>query len=541
MATDTALKIVFEKIENQPGDAIHLVELGELVCMSPRTLAEQIKRNKIRASLSGNRYCVDKQEARRLAEKNISKIRGWNRLVDICRQSAIHRNIGESICRQHEIPCELDLNGHMRVPPDGEDYIAKWVSDKELKKDWVRKTDFAKSIEEHPTLVDTVCRKLDLLIDHDMSGMVILSPAAQQGFLEWRERRDLHRNGVMERNGKTYYSLVKTAEDAAMYFAEPGKDGFEKVAKTYYRRFSFWIQEGLPYETLKGKKYFSEEVYKELVDDLSVAEAARVAGVCKTTIKSWIRSEALSARRSVAKRRSLSKEQFTAVLKNKYENSPVLKKKTVVPAKILPDLNEWADRIQLRGPEGVIRALKESTGLSDAELSPLRSGCGVVPRSVKKMFDEWCIRRECGMEMEIHPDHQGYSSSQIHATCRQILNKKMVAGRSGLIELIAVFSGAEEECVERWLFDSEYKGFMNFDLGELLKKIVEHQGATVYADHLEFCLNDLLIHPHARDFGVVTTVIDHKTIRVQWKNLGVVHMAHAAGAPVEQRVVAVAR
>jgi predicted site-specific integrase-resolvase len=541
MARITTLEHAVKAISTYPEDRINLVDLGELINMSPRTLAEQIKRKKIKAALSGNRYHVEKAEALRLAEQNESKIRGWNRLVDVCKQTGIHRNIGESICRQYTIPCALDLNGHMRVPREGEKQIKAWVSDKKRKKDWVRKTEFAKSIGEHPTLIDTVCRKLNLPIDHDMSGLVILSPEAQAGFMEWRERRDLHRNGVIESGGKKYYSLAKTAEDAARYFAEEGKPDFEKVAKTYYRRFSFWIQEGLPYKTLKGKKYFTNTVYKELIDDLSVAEAARVAGVCKTTIKSWIRSGSLTTKRGVAKRRSLSKKQFTLALKEKYERSPVLKKKDRIPVKILPELDEWADRIKLRGREGVIKALKEATGLSDAELYPLQSGCGIVPRLVKMTYDEWCIKRECGMQVEIHPDYQGYSSSRIHELAGDILEQRLVADKNVFCGMIAVYTGADVDAAEKWLFDSEYEGFMNFDLGELLRKLIEHQGARVYADHLEFAINDLLIHPHSRDYGVVSQVLDHKTIRVEWKNLGAVTMAHCAGASVEQYQVAMAR
>ncbi|MFT5499595.1 MAG: AraC-like DNA-binding protein [Kiritimatiellia bacterium] len=530
--TDTSLEQICAQIRALPEEHLNLSTLGEFVAMSPRTLAEQVKRNKIRATLFSNRYRVDKEEACLLATGNYCKIRGWNRLVDICKAVGIHRNIGESICRQCELPCELDLNGHMRVPPEAELHIKTWVDEKMQRQDWVRKTDFAKSIGEHPTLIDTVCRKIGLSIDHDMSGLVVLSPEAQAGFLEWRERRDMHRQGVIEQGARTFYSLAKAAEDAARFFAAPGTAEFDKMAKTYYRRFSFWIQEGLPYRTIKGKKYFTTTIYKDLVDDLSVAEAARVAGVCKTTIKSWIRSGCMKTHSGVAKRRSLSKEQFVQVLRAKYLESPVLRKKEFIPVKVLPSLLEWAETLDLRGEESVLKALSEAMKIPERDLEPLASGCGLISRQVKAKLDEWSLLRESGMMIDVHPEYQGMRASKARAMVDEMLRKNYVPGEGHVIAFLSVFTGAEHKTVQSWLQVENGDSFLKVEVSELLEQIMNQKGARFYSGTDHYQIGDFLVHPHTQDYGTVTGSIDAKRILVDWKHMGELQMVHAP-APVE--------
>jgi hypothetical protein len=532
--TDVSLDVICAQIRGLPDDYLNLSILGEFVAMSPRTLAEQVKRNKIRATLFANRYRVDKDEACRLAGANFCKIKGWKRLVDICKAVGIHRNIGESICRQCELPCELDLNGHMRVPGEAELHIKTWIDEKMQRQDWVRKTEFAKSIGEHPTLIDTVCRKIGLAIDHDMSGLVVLSPEAQQGFLEWRERRDMHRQGVIEQGGKTFYSLAKAADDAACFFAAPGSPDFDKMTKTYYRRFSFWIQEGLPYRTIKGKKYFTTSIYNDLVDDLSVAEASRVAGVCKTTIKSWIRSGCIETHSGVAKRRSLSKKQFVEVLRTKYRESPVLRKKPFIPVKVLPSLMEWAERLDLRGEESVIKALAGAMKIPERELESLRSGCGLISRKVKVKLDEWTLLRESGMLIDVHPEFQGMRASKARAMVDEILAKNYVPVEAHVIAFLSVFTGAECRTVETWLHVDNADSFLKVEVSELLEQIISHQGARFYSGTDHFTVGDFLVHPHTQDYGVVKGCIDSKRILVEWKSMGELHMVHtprAVGVP----------
>jgi hypothetical protein len=414
----------------------------------------------------------------------------------------------------------------MRVPLEAELHIRTWVDEKMQRQDWVRKTDFAKAIGEHPTLIDTVCRKIGLAIDHDMSGLVVLSPEAQQGFLEWRERRDMHRQGVIEQGDGTFYSLAKAADDAARFFAAPGSQDFDKMAKTYYRRFSFWIQEGLPFQTIKGKKYFTTSIYNDLVDDLSVAEASRVAGVCKTTIKSWIRSGCMETHSGVAKRRSLSKKQFVEVLRTKYRESPVLRKKPLIPVKVLPSLMEWAEHLDLRGEESVIKALAEAMKIPERELEPLRSGCGLIPRKVKAKLDEWTLLRESGMMIDVHPEFQGMRVSKARAMVDEILAKNYVPVEAHIIAFLSVFTGAERRTVETWLHVDNADSFLKVEVSELLEQIINHRGGRFYSDTDHYTAGEFLVHPHTQDYGVVKGCIGSKRILVEWKSMGELQMVH---------------
>ena len=236
----------------------------------------------------------------------------------------------------------------------------------------------------------------------------------------------------------------------------------------------------------------------------------------------------------VAKRRSLSKRQFVEVLRAKYRESPVLRKKPFIPVKVLPSLMEWAESLDLRGEESVIKALAEALKIPERELEPLRSGCGLISRTVKAKLDEWTLLRESGIMIDVHPEFQGMRASKARAMVDEILANKYVPAEADVIAFLSIFTGAECRTVEAWLHEDNADSFLKVEVSELLEQIISHRDARFYADTDHFAVGDFLVHPHTQDYGVVTGCIGSKRILVEWKGMGELQMVHtppAVGMP----------
>ncbi|MEM7383390.1 MAG: hypothetical protein AAF514_00465 [Verrucomicrobiota bacterium] len=520
------LKETLGKIDAFPGEELPLSVVGPLIAMLPSTLAGQIKIDKIEAVLKNRRYFITKEHARTLVRTNLSKILGWERLVDICKQVGIHRNIGESICRKYDLPCEIDLCGHMRIPPEARERIEAEMQGKRDKKHWVRKVDFAESLNEHPTLVDTVCRKATEEIDLDVHGFVILSPTAQQAFLDWRARRDSRKKAVLEVGGQRYYSLLKTAKDSAAFFVSPSNRAtFNKITETYQKRFNYWIRTGLEFRSIDDKRYFHEDVYRQLVDDLTITEAARCGGVAASTIKSWVANGSLSARRTIARRKSLSKEEFVRVLGEKFEHSPVLRSRNEVPVKVLSEIQDLVTSLAFRGPEALLGCLKEVTGISRDALQPLALGSGTVPRVVKDLLDDWTAQIDAGRQpSQIPKDFRGVDAERVRNLTTSLLEGKWSGRRPELENLLSLGTGLGQQVVRSLVSGGQSDPYYSIEVAELLE-FMHKTEPLPYLPEKPYEIGDVLIHPHGGDFGVVTEKASDRQISVCWRKLGPATMA----------------
>ena len=512
------VRAVLGEIDRSEQTAVDLTRMSKWVQVSPATLAKQIRRGEIKASRDGRRYLIGKSEAKRIVVGNRSMLMGWKRLVDVTSELGFHRNIGESVCRKLGLEKELDMNGHCRISPDAEARLRAWHGDKQKHAGWKRKTDCARELELDPRVVDNLCRKLKLEIDHDIHGYVVLSEGACSAVEEWKMRRDRRRMKVRSVKGQEWYSLRKTAEDSASDLMHPSSPEYDHLVETYYRRFLLWMRNGLPYEVFDGVRYFSKDVHDRLVDDLCVMEAARLGGVGVSTVKGWLSKGLVSSSDYFKCRRSISRRDYTQFLRKQYAESPRLKKKQKVPVRIIEDLDVVMERTNLAGIDMLIAAIERETGIPERELEPLRYRNGFVHRAVKNTLDKWVLLAEQGERVKV-----GFSEKSNEPVGGNGDN----AQRKLLLRLVSTFLQKEADEV----YDLIYEKFeqMPMALKALVDLIKEHSDARVYNPERGYEVGNLLVHPSGGDYGFVTNIEGPRTIQVAWElEFGSITMAQNA-------------
>ena len=511
--------ILERELESSPLEWMDLATMSGWVGLSPSTLAKQIRRGKIDARRQGKPYLVSKAEVQHVMTKNRPLLEGWSRLVDVTASLNFHRNIGESVCRKAGWTLDLDMNGHCRISPEAEASLRSWYAAKSERSHWIRKTQFAAEIDVDPRVVDNLCRKMGLEIDHDIHGFVILSDQATQAVLDWKERRAARRLKTRDVDGVTWYSLRKTAEDAAAGIVHPRSPDYPRLVETYYRRFLLWMRNGLTYETWSDVRYFSQDVHDRLVDDLCVMEAATIGGVGVSTVKGWLSKNVLKSSNYFECRRSISRQEYVGLLRRFYSQSARLKKREQVPVKILDDLSLTIQKLGLQCVEDFIHEIEKETGIPAKELDALRYEQGFVHRSVKNTIDKWVLLAEQGTPVSLVA--AGGPVEVVATTSADNEQRKRV------LHLVATFLGKELDVAYDLVFAD---GTLTDVEPDRIKKLVDliqaHPEATVYDPSRTYEAGAFLVHPSGGDYGLVVGVPNPRTIQVNWScELGTITMA----------------
>ena len=439
----------------------------------------------------------------------------WRRLVDVCRQLGIHRNLGESLCRRADLPVEKDFSDDYRISPKAANYLTSCVAEQEKRDDWILLQDFASELELPANIVDGGMRKLGLTFAHNFSGQVVFPQETRRNLLQWRDDVAERKSPIRVSKGKRLFKLRRTAEESAAFFAALGTVEHAAKVEALCARYRFWIQRGLESVRMGRTHYFDEKTHEVLLNEISTSEAARLAGVAKTTIKDWARKKWLPIVKVAPTRRSYSRSGLIELLRKRFRNEGKMKKRTHVPVRLLPPSKELAK--ELRTTEKVLtRVLRLAGGASAEDLMAIQNGQGSIRREIWETVDQWRIDLAAGRR----PSCAGHS----HAA--SIPNSE-ASNAEGLAEVLAFLSGAPLEQFERLVGPRFTKTLTPIEIVEICKLISLHRGQLrVYTPSGHFEVGDLLLDPEAHDFGAVESIIDGTAMDVQWVRREKLRMVH---------------
>jgi hypothetical protein len=488
--------------------------------LGPQTLKRQAKRGTFRiVSDSNGKASVSKPEALRLAERNRSRLLGWSRLVDVCKELGLHRNIGESVCKAAGEPPSLDLCGHHRISPGNESRLRERSEEWSSRAHWVRKVDFAASVNEDPRLVDVVVRKLMQPIDRDPQGFSILSPAACQAFNNWRAERDARRLPVYEHQNQSYYAVSTVAADAAANMTTPDSPACGRLAERYYRRMLFWISSGsLKAHHLLGKHYLAEMERQAVLDDLPLTEASRCAGVAVSTIKGWVAKGQLQAKRQLGNRRSLSRTHFYHFVKRQYQVSPKLRKRKSVPLWVMGPLQQHAESLGLKSVDSLVKALCTEGPFPTTLRDTIVRGTGEVPMQSWHLLNKWLDTAARGEMPKVLDFYQSMSASEVLTLIDTLAEREVYPDREALLDCCCKLDRTDLKRFQHKLsssvatFSGVIPTFLNMASHRTMLKL--------YAPSQHFAIGDMIMHLDARDFGTVMDVSNQGFMTVDWRSSG---------------------
>ena len=449
-----------------------------------------------------------------LLRKRRDAMKHWPRLVDVCRELTIHRNLGESLCRKADVAVEKDFSDDYRIPPSAVKYLRKCVGEQEKRKDWLLLQDFASELGLPPNVVDGGMRKLGLRFDHNFSGQVIFPEKTREELLKWRGRIADRRRPVLQHNGQQLFKLRCTAEHSATFFASAGTPEHAAKVEALCARYRFWIQRGLRSVRMGRTHYFDLATHQLLLDEISTSEASTLAGVAKTTIKDWARKGWLPCIEIAPTRRSYSRSGLLKLLRKRFREEGKMRKRPVVPVRLLPPLEDLTRELHIENQTVFFHILQLAAGAGRADCELIREGHGMLARSIWETIEGWREdvaagrRPSCSGSPKIAPDADE-------------------AAVSALPDVLAFLSGVSREKFEAVVGDRFTKSLTPLEVHGICRLISQHQGRLcVYTTMGHFSVGDLLIDPDAHDFGAVMEMVNGSAMEVDWVRRGKLRMVH---------------
>lgn len=449
-----------------------------------------------------------------LLRKRRDSMKHWPRLVDVCRDLGIHRNLGESLCRRANMAVEKDFSDDYRVPPSAVKHLRGCVNAQAKRKDWIALQDFANELGLPPNVVDGGMRKLGLQFDHNFSGQVVFPEKTRRELLKWRESIAERRRPVLRHQGEKLFKLRCTAERSATFFASAGTPEHAAKVEALCARYRFWIQRGLPSRRMGRTHYFDQATHELLLDEISTSEASGVAGVAKTTIKDWARKGWLACIEIAPTRRSYSRSGLLALLRKRFREEGKMRRRPVVPVQMLPSLGVLCEELQIRNSEVFCHILQLAAGASREDCVSLQQGHGMVARSIWETIEGWRADVAEGRR----------------PSCRGSENVAPDAGEESLAALpdvLAFLSGVSKDRFESVLGSRFTKSLTPLEVSGICSLISRHHGRLcVYNTSGHFFVGDLLIDPDAVDFGAVREMVNGSAMEVDWVRRGRLRMVN---------------
>lgn len=519
-STADAFALAVHGISEWSDDILPLNQAAKLLGVGAQTLKRQAKRGTFRlVQNADDQPGVSKPEALKLAERNRSRLLGWSRLVDVCKELSLHRNIGESVCKAAGEPPSLDLCGHHRISSENEQRLRERSQEWQSRASWVRKVDFAQSVNEDPRLVDVVVRKLNQPIDRDPQGFAILSQEACQAFNAWRERRDARRMPVYEFESQPYYAVDAVAVDAASNMTTQDSPACKQLAERYYRRVLFWISSGsLKARHLLGKHYLAAPERQAVLDDLPLTEASRCAGVAVSTIKEWVAKGKLEATRHLGNRRSLSRSQFYRFVTQQYRESPKLRKRPCVPLWVLGQLHEHAETLGLKGVESLSKALCQEGPFQSSLEDTIAEGTGSVPIQAWHLLNQWLDSVAEGEIPKALGHYQSMPASRVLTLIDVLAAREAFPDREVLLDCCSTLDRTDRARFKSKLLNSGT--LFSGAIPTFLHMASHRDRLKLYLPGERFAVGDMIMHLEAYDFGIVTDLSEQGTMTVDWRSSG---------------------
>ncbi|MGK0186670.1 MAG: hypothetical protein ACI9R3_002453 [Verrucomicrobiales bacterium] len=441
-------------------------------------------------------------------------MKSWPRLVDVCRDLGIHRNLGESLCRRSDIAVEKDFSDDYRIPPEAVTHLKGCVIDQDKRKGWILLQDFANELGLPPNVVDGGMRKLNLEFAHNFSGQVIFPDSTRDELLNWRERIADRRRPVLRHNGEELFKLRCTAERSGTFFAADGTPEHSAKVEALCARYRFWIQRGLQSTRMGRTHYFNQATHDLLLDEISTSEASNLAGVAKTTIKDWARKGWLPCIVIAPTRRSYSRSGLLALLRTRFRDEGKMRKRPVVPVRLLPVVSDLLEELGIENASVFFHILQLAAGASQQDCDVIREGHGMVSRSTWETIENW--------RQDIAAGRRPHCSGSV-----EIVAEAEEGAVAALPNVLAFLSGVSKERFESVVGDRFAKSLTPLEVHGICQLISHHKGRLcVYNTNGKFGVGDLLIDPDAYDFGAVQEMINGSAMDVDWVRRGRLRMVH---------------
>lgn len=494
------------------GDGVTLCEAARSLGVSNGLVRKWLETGRLHGEKM-HQWSIPANEIEILNQRR-NAMKDWPRLVDVCRDLGIHRNLGESLCRRSDIAVEKDFSDDYRIPPSAVKYLNDCVSAQEKRKDWILLQDFANELKLPPNVVDGGMRKLGLEFSHNFSGQVIFPEATRLELLNWRERIADRRRPVLQQDGKALFKLRCTAERSATFFAAEGTADHAAKVEALCARYRFWIQRGLPSTRMGRTHYFDQATHDLLLDEISTSEASNLAGVAKTTIKDWARKGWLPCIEIAPTRRSYSRAGLLALLRKRFREEGKMRKRPVVPVRLLPAVNDLSQELGMENVGVFFHILQLAAGASQQDCEVIREGQGMVSRTTWETIENWRQDIAAGRR----PSCSGTA---------EIVAEADEGAISALPNVLAFLSGVSKDRFESVVGDRFAKSLTPLEVHGICKLISHHEGRLcVYHTAGKFGVGDLLIDPDAYDFGSVQEMINGSAMDVDWVRRGKLRMVH---------------
>ena len=487
--------------------SLTLSEAADRLGVSEKLIRKWIKTGRLQGT-KDHRWAIPEEPILALNERQ-AEMRHWPRLVDVSRELEIHRNHGESLCRRAGLPIEKDFSDDYRIPPKAVAYLRSRVVEQHERQDWISLRAFARELELPANVLDGGLRKLGLEFAHNLSGQVIFPVETCRKLRDWRAAVAEGKRPVLVDGGERLFKLRRTAEESAAFFAAPGSQDHTAKVRTLTARYRFWIQRGLPSVRMGRTNYFTEEVHRILLDEISLSEAAKFANVARNTIKGWAQRKWLPTLEVAPTRRSYSRSGLITLLRRRFRTEGKLRARTHVPVRLLSPVSELTDELGTNETT-LSRILRLVGGATPNDLETLAVGQGSISRGIWLTLEQW---------RDDLAEGKRPSWSGIQSAPESIAPGLLLA--ENLPEVLTFFSEVPREQLEK-LFPRRFaENFTRLEMMDLFRQVCRHQGRLrVYDPPGNFEVGELLLDRYAHDVGTVSQLVDGATMEVDWVRRG---------------------
>lgn len=301
--------------------------------------ADQLKANiPWKPSHHGARAATISQSAAERALREFLPITlKWRKAVDVARDNGLHRNQVERIIRFFGDRSMLlyARDQKLYVSHAGE----RLVKQKRKELDGFGDRKFIPQVAlEYKLPINCVTAYFSnrrIKIERDPLGRARLTHEQASEFAEWRElvsKRKSHAD--IDINGERYRSIIRVAREKAALLHPPKSVGFREAAQREEHVLRLFTQRsGTSVPTALGT-YLPARISTNFILSLTLKQAARIANVSETTIKSWRAKDQRLLAPEVPGRRTIgvSLLGLRAKIEEKYQSEPKLKKGGVIPS-----------------------------------------------------------------------------------------------------------------------------------------------------------------------------------------------------------------
>lgn len=250
------LEKCFQEVRDYPEVLMPLSTVCRILGMKRGTMIRKLRDKEVASVNDGYRYYISKKEVFRLIRANSSALLGWITLRDFCKEHHISSKTVRHIIAYNKFERAKDLCRMVRLPPE------------------------------------TVIKLEELLPSYISTDM-------------------------MEKDGKTYYSLIKLSDEMARNLCRINTKLFKEHKERIYKTLHDWVREGLlPHIKTQGlvHLYVPDYVYEDMSGLIRIKDSAEISDRSRQTVHKWLKDGDLKSYKTVPGLRMVSATELDNLL-----------------------------------------------------------------------------------------------------------------------------------------------------------------------------------------------------------------------------------